>query len=98
MCRCHEPHSPRCHDSESVSSWRRECQLGLRMQAPRRRTAPQMRSTFMGRLNSGMPPNGFSDLGLDDTLIATLSSLGYEEATPIQREAIPPLIEGKDLL
>jgi ATP-dependent RNA helicase DeaD len=45
-----------------------------------------------------MPPNGFSDLGLDDTLIATLSSLGYEEATPIQREAIPPLIEGKDLL
>jgi ATP-dependent RNA helicase DeaD len=45
-----------------------------------------------------MPPNGFFDLGLDDALISTLSSLGYEEATPIQREAIPPLIEGKDLL
>jgi ATP-dependent RNA helicase DeaD len=45
-----------------------------------------------------MAPTGFSDLGLDDALIATLSSLGYEEATPIQREAIPSLIAGRDLL
>ena len=43
-------------------------------------------------------PAGFTDLGLEDELIDTLSSLGYEEATPIQREAIPPLIEGRDLL
>src|SRR5688572_30414503 len=41
---------------------------------------------------------GFTRLGLDDEIIRTLSSLGYEEATPIQREAIPPLIEGRDLL
>ena len=41
---------------------------------------------------------GFSQLGLDDEIIRSLSSLGYEEATPIQREAIPPLIEGRDLL
>ena len=41
---------------------------------------------------------GFTSLGLSDELIATLTSLGYEEATPIQREAIPPLIEGRDLL
>jgi ATP-dependent RNA helicase DeaD len=44
------------------------------------------------------PGNTFSALGLDDRLIATLSALGYEEPTPIQREAIPPLSEGKDLL
>jgi ATP-dependent RNA helicase DeaD len=44
------------------------------------------------------PQQGFTDLGLSDELIATLTSLGYEEATPIQREAIPPLIEGRDLL
>lgn len=41
---------------------------------------------------------GFAALGLNDTLIAALTALGYEEPTPIQREAIPPLLAGKDLL
>jgi ATP-dependent RNA helicase DeaD len=40
----------------------------------------------------------FGALGLDDRLGATLAELGYEEPTPIQREAIPPLLEGKDLI
>src|SRR6478672_11007368 len=40
----------------------------------------------------------FGDLGLRPELLSTLTALGYEEPTPIQREAIPPLIEGKDLL
>src|SRR5688572_13051956 len=43
-------------------------------------------------------PEGFAGLGLSDELLATLTLLGYEEPTPIQREAIPPLLEGKDLL
>ena len=38
---------------------------------------------------------GFSSLGLDDRLVKTLAELGYEEPTPIQREAIPPLLEGQ---
>ncbi len=42
--------------------------------------------------------NGFSALGLDRTLVSSLTALGYEEPTPIQREAIPPLLEGRDLL
>ncbi|HEY5349365.1 MAG TPA: DEAD/DEAH box helicase, partial [Candidatus Lustribacter sp.] len=41
---------------------------------------------------------GFAALGLDERLIAALASLGYEEPTAIQREAIPPLLEGKDVL
>ena len=41
---------------------------------------------------------GFAALGLDDRLIGALTSLGYEEPTAIQREAIPPLLEGKDVL
>src|SRR5687768_15063536 len=41
---------------------------------------------------------GFAALGLNDTLIAALTALGYEEPTPIQREAIPPLLAGKDVL
>jgi ATP-dependent RNA helicase DeaD len=40
----------------------------------------------------------FADLGLRAELLAALDQLGYEEPTPIQREAIPPLIDGRDLL
>ena len=40
----------------------------------------------------------FADLGLRPELLAALAGLGYEEPTPIQREAIPPLIAGRDLL
>ncbi|OZV81611.1 heavy metal transporter [Micromonospora echinospora] len=44
------------------------------------------------------PASPFSDLGLRPELLGALSSLGYEEPTPIQREAIPPLLAGRDLL
>jgi ATP-dependent RNA helicase DeaD len=47
---------------------------------------------------SAAPPIGFAALGLSETLIGALTALGYEEPTPIQREAIPPLLEGRDLL
>ncbi|MGW0810931.1 DEAD/DEAH box helicase [Nonomuraea sp. NPDC002799] len=40
----------------------------------------------------------FADLGLRPELLDVLSALGYEEPTPIQREAIPPLVQGSDLL
>src|SRR5215218_11223409 len=40
----------------------------------------------------------FEDLGLRPELLKALSGLGYEEPTPIQQEAIPPLVAGKDLL
>jgi ATP-dependent RNA helicase DeaD len=40
----------------------------------------------------------FSDLGLRDELLQSLTELGYEEPTPIQAETIPPLILGADLL
>ncbi|HEU5049844.1 MAG TPA: DEAD/DEAH box helicase [Gemmatimonadales bacterium] len=40
----------------------------------------------------------FAELGLGSALIESLTALGYEEPTPIQREAIPPLLEGRDLL
>jgi ATP-dependent RNA helicase DeaD len=41
---------------------------------------------------------GFSGLGLDTRIVAALAVLGYEEPTPVQREAIPPLLAGKDVL
>jgi ATP-dependent RNA helicase DeaD len=42
--------------------------------------------------------DGFPALGLDPRLIEALNTLGYEEPTPIQREAIPSLLEGKDVI
>ena len=41
---------------------------------------------------------GFASLRLREPLLASLAALGYEEPTPIQRSAIPPLLEGRDLL
>jgi ATP-dependent RNA helicase DeaD len=41
---------------------------------------------------------GFGGLGLDDALVASVAALGYEEPTSIQRDTIPLLIEGRDLL
>ena len=41
---------------------------------------------------------GFAALGLDDQIVAAVASLGYEEPTPVQRETIPLLLEGRDLL
>ena len=40
----------------------------------------------------------FGELGLREELLEALTALGYEEPTPIQREAIPPLLEGRDML
>ncbi|HEY4331666.1 MAG TPA: DEAD/DEAH box helicase [Ilumatobacteraceae bacterium] len=42
--------------------------------------------------------SGFADLGLRPELLSALGGLGYEEPTPIQRETIPLLLEGHDLL
>ena len=40
----------------------------------------------------------FSELGLSDDIVSALSQLGFEEPTPIQQEAIPALLEGRDVL
>ncbi len=41
---------------------------------------------------------GFTTLGLDPSLLATLASLGYAVPTPVQLEAIPAALAGGDLL
>ena len=42
--------------------------------------------------------SGFDELGLRPELLRALAELGYEEPTPIQRESIPQLVAGHDLL
>jgi len=41
---------------------------------------------------------GFAGLGLDARIVEALTTLGYEEPTPIQQQTITPLIDGRDLL
>ncbi|MGB0525205.1 MAG: DEAD/DEAH box helicase [Flammeovirgaceae bacterium] len=40
----------------------------------------------------------FEELGLSDNLMEGLHTMGFEEATPIQQEAIPCILEGRDLI
>lgn len=44
------------------------------------------------------PTTSFDDLGLPAPLLAALNDVGYEIPTPIQAQAIPQLLEGRDLL
>ncbi|NNE11424.1 MAG: DEAD/DEAH box helicase, partial [Ilumatobacter sp.] len=55
----------------------------------------------MGPTDSDVPgadSTTFADLALRPELLAALDELGYEEPTPIQAAAIPPMVAGQDLL
>src|SRR5437667_5426414 len=40
----------------------------------------------------------FDQLGLDPVLVRAVYGLGYEAPTPIQKEAIPPILAGRDVI
>jgi ATP-dependent RNA helicase DeaD len=40
----------------------------------------------------------FTELGLTEELLKAVEKMGFEQASPIQSEAIPPLLEGRDLI
>ena len=40
----------------------------------------------------------FNTLGLSEITLAALAAKGYTDATPIQAQSIPALLEGRDLL
>ena len=40
----------------------------------------------------------FNELGLSAELLRAVEKQGYHEATPIQRDAIPPILDGRDIL
>ena len=40
----------------------------------------------------------FNSLGLSDALLKANSKKGYTTPSPIQQKAIPPILEGKDVL
>lgn len=40
----------------------------------------------------------FKELGLSEDLLKAITSVGYEEATPIQAETIPMVLAGQDVI
>lgn len=40
----------------------------------------------------------FADLGLSEPILQSLQEIGYESPSPIQEQAIPPLMEGRDVI
>ncbi|MBS0310107.1 MAG: DEAD/DEAH box helicase, partial [Proteobacteria bacterium] len=40
----------------------------------------------------------FSELGLDPLILKSVLAAGYENATPVQMQAIPAALSGRDLL
>jgi ATP-dependent RNA helicase DeaD len=40
----------------------------------------------------------FENLGLDENLLRSIEKLGFETPTPIQKQAIPALLSGRDLM
>src|SRR5438477_12075953 len=40
----------------------------------------------------------FADLGLSESTLQALQDVGYEKPSPIQEQAIPPLLAGGDII
>src|SRR5436309_10391264 len=40
----------------------------------------------------------FADLGLEPAILDAVHDVGYESPSPIQEQAIPPLLEGLDMI
>lgn len=45
-----------------------------------------------------MTPKLFSELGLSPEMLKAIDRLGFEQASPIQAEAIPPMLAGRDIV
>jgi ATP-dependent RNA helicase DeaD len=63
-------------------------------ESPRLPLAPQVPA----ELEAKPKAVGFAPLGLNDQILTDLAAIGYNEPTPIQAEAIPVVLSGKDVL
>lgn len=60
--------------------------------------------TTLAKPAAGLPPalaplsESFRALGLDDVALQAIAALGYTDPTPIQREALPVLLDGEDVV
>ncbi|MEL6396335.1 MAG: DEAD/DEAH box helicase [Planctomycetota bacterium] len=69
-------------------------------QASTRQANTRQRKNIQTKNNDARPEKAstFRSLGLSDPFLDTLTELGYETPTPIQARALPPALEGRDVL
>ena len=60
--------------------------------------AQEARSTALTCVLKKVLPMSFSELGLDPLILKSVLDSGYENATPVQMQAIPAALTGRDLL
>src|SRR5690606_9151161 len=51
-----------------------------------------------GRGHYASPRMGFESLGLSEAVLEAVTESGYENPTPIQAQAIPLILEGRDVI
>jgi ATP-dependent RNA helicase DeaD len=49
-------------------------------------------------MSTAMATKSFADLGLSESTLQALRDVGYESPSPIQEQAIPALLEGRDVI
>ena len=42
--------------------------------------------------------SSFNQLGLSQAMVSNLAQLGFKQATPVQAQALPPALAGKDII
>ena len=50
------------------------------------------------RFFNGLPRMSFAELGLSAPLLEAIAGLGYQTPTPVQQQAIPAILAGRDLM
>ena len=59
---------------------------------------PEMQAPEIGAPEPEPPSRGFADLGLSEPLLQAIADMGYLNPTPIQAQAIPVVLMGRDVL
>ena len=59
---------------------------------------PQLWREIAGRLILAPMTTTFAELGLNEQILAGVETLGFTEPTPVQAEAIPLVLAGRDVV
>ena len=51
-----------------------------------------------GAKSDRQSPSSFRSLGLDPSILKALDEMGFDRPTPIQRDSVPPALDGRDVL
>ena len=65
---------------------------------PKRKTAPAAEAPTLAQAEASTSEITFDDLGLSEAMLASLAAAGYTQPTPIQSQAVPLALKGRDLM